>query len=121
LDLDLANDPDTVELIGNKTHFATRKLVFESGFTFDYLGQVMTQVTVASDGWLSFASTVPTFPANETIPSQALKAVHIAPFWDNLNTMSKGRVLAKLVDPDRYVIQWSGTSLDIGAVLDVES
>ena len=115
---DLSQDPQAEVLHGAGVATAVAPLVFEAGFLFDYLGTPMSQVQVASAGYLSFdTSSTAGSASNTALPNAATapKRVHIAPFWDSLHTRSSGRVLAKRFDPDTYVIQWDKVSVATGS------
>jgi len=117
-EFDLRDDPDAAVLIGGGTSVALPHLHFADGFTFPYLGREMSQVRVSSEGYLSFDLNVAAAtPHNQMLPddSPAFGHAHLAVFWDDLHMRSNGRVLAKKVGDDRYVIQWSHVSLNRGS------
>lgn len=120
---DLAFDPNVahpdVEVLHGPNVTSTAKtLVFKNGFTFNYMGKDMPHVQVANPGYLAFddapgsisTSNIP-LPVGEAATA-SLKRVHIAPFWDGMNTFTNGRVAAKYIDANTYVIQWTRTSLN---------
>lgn len=120
-DLDIKGTPGVTEIFGANVSGTTasttmKDLVFEDGFTFDYFGKSYDRLRLSVNGYLSFDPTVASQSSNSTMPNATVtyKKMHLAPFWDQLATFTYGRVLAKLVDPDTYVIQWSDVSLARG-------
>ncbi|HEY0839619.1 MAG TPA: hypothetical protein VGD74_05490, partial [Vulgatibacter sp.] len=102
-----------VPLIGPNVTNQIVDLAFQGGFTFPYMGVDRASVRVAQNGFLSFDPTTPgNLFANDVLPNAAgdKAKVHLAPFWDQLSTLTNGRVIAAPVDTDTYVIQWSGIS-----------
>ncbi len=86
------------------------------GFTFNFLGTDYTDVWVVSNGYLQFPGTGgphSTVYVNAPIPDPALPNGIVAPFWDDLNTLTAGDVYL-LVDgtaPNRRaVISWQNVS-----------
>jgi len=121
--LDISADPeaDTIHApIGTTSRISP--YTFDTGFDFDFMGSKKTSVMVSTSGYLSFDSSTSNSTANAELPSTstAPKRVHIAPFWDSLYTRQNGRVIAKRIDVDTYVIQWSGLSYSSGSSTSVE-
>jgi len=117
-DLDLALDPDAVVLHDAGAGAAMAVLTFDDDFTFPFMGSPKSNVRVSTDGYLSFDSgATSTSSSNQRIPNTAAtyKRVHIAPFWDDLHNRTSGRILAKRVGADAYVVQWSHVSLSQGS------
>ncbi|HWV37097.1 MAG TPA: hypothetical protein VN033_01325 [Vulgatibacter sp.] len=117
-EVDISLDPDVEVLHDAGAGSAMTVLTFDPDFAFPFMGKERTEVRVSTDGYLSFEPAATTSTgSNQRIPNTtaAYKRVHIAPFWDDLNTRTNGRVLAKRVDADTYVVQWSHVSLDQGS------
>jgi len=115
---DISADPDAIEIWGPGTTAGISEHQFTDGFTFDFLGTTMTSARISVEGYISFDSTATSSTGvNQFIPnnSTSYRRVHLAPFWDDLSTLTKGRVLAKQWDADTYVIQWSSMSLNLGS------
>ncbi|MCA8923591.1 MAG: IPT/TIG domain-containing protein, partial [Planctomycetes bacterium] len=53
------------------------------GFDFTFYGQTYSQVTVATNGYLTFGTAIA--PLNEPIPSDFPPNTLLAPFWDDLD------------------------------------
>ena len=121
-DLDLYDQPDVI-IVHETTNTtgisgAIKEVPFGGGFKFNYLGTDMDWVRISTEGYLSFDSTATSASgSNQLLPNSATayKRVHIAPFWEDLHTRIRGKVLAKLVNPDTFVVQWSQTSLNYGS------
>jgi len=118
--MDISQDEDVEVLYGSASTTGMKEVVFDEGFTFDFLGTPMSKMKVAVEGYISFDSgtTTGTVAANAIIPSDtaANRRINLAPFWDDFSTFSKGRVLVKKRDADTYVVQWSRVSLATGAL-----
>ena len=115
-DLDL--HPDARVLLGAGSDAQVADLDFVD-FTFPYFGVVHSSIRVATDGYLSFGRGE-SHPSNNPLPGMVSNAARanpaMAPFWDDIHTRLRGRILAKKIDADHYVIQWSGVSLRWGTV-----
>jgi hypothetical protein len=62
---------------------------FPIGFPFEFYGTTFTEFRVASNGFLSFTSTLTAY-GNTTLPSATGPKNLIAPFWDDLNLSAVG-------------------------------
>jgi len=111
-EFDLQNDPGATQLIGSGVDAQIVKVEWKD-FRFNYLGRDQDLVQISSEGYLSFDAAATNAPNNVSIPTTHAtnRRIHLAPFWDDLRTGATGGVFGKQVDPDRYVIQWSGMSL----------
>jgi len=120
-DYDLTTQDGVTVLIGANSDFVRAKLDFVD-FSFPYFGTNHDHIQVFTDGYLGW-DTVNSVGANVSIPNTTglnhTKA--IAPFWDDLHTWQSGRVLAKKIDADRYVIQWSRMSFRWGSTAAIEA
>jgi len=119
-DMDISNMEGTIELEGRPSQTtATHLLTFDPDFTFNFLGTPRTFVRVGTVGALSFEAGTSSLAAGNTmLPSSgtaAQKLIHLAPFWDTLNTRDSGRIYARRFDQDTYVIQWHRMSLTAGS------
>lgn len=79
------------------------------GFTFPFYGESQTQVTVASNGYLTFGGSGSAYQ-NEPIPSMAQPNRLIAPLWMDLNPSKRGsiHVQTRGAAPNReFVAQWT--------------
>lgn len=109
---DIRNDPNAVLLIGAGSDVTVVDHAFAGGFAFPYFGTTHTSVRVSTDGYLSFDTSTTTASINTRFPnSDSLsRQVHLAAFWDDLDTRSSGRVHALLASDGSYVFQWSNVS-----------
>ena len=113
---DLSQDPGATVVIGANVDNQNVTLSFDD-FTFPYFGTEHTSIRVATDGYLHWETSSTSTPGNQRIPnvSGSNPGKALAPFWDDLHTRQTGRVLAKKIGADRYVIQWSRVSLRWGS------
>lgn len=74
-------------------------------FQYNFFNNFYDQISVCSEGYISFDPTPLVFHRNRNIPSAVGPAGMIAPFWDNL---IDGRIYAKYDEENHYfIIQWS--------------
>lgn len=117
--LDLSEDPAAIELMSEAQE--SEVLVFEDGFSFDFLGVSHDRIQVGLHGVLNFDPSMQIATLRNTNPvliptTNAFRVAHLAPFWGQLNKRESGRVFAKRIDADTYVIQWSQMSLNAGSL-----
>ena len=74
-------------------------------FSFDFYGESKTDVTIASNGYLTFGTNGTDF-TNDGIPNTTSPDDLIAPFWDDLDPGSGGTV-HYLDDGNRFIVQWT--------------
>ena len=82
------------------------------GFNFPYHGSNKTQLRVSTNGFLTFdTSATSTGFNNMQLPSTAIKAPTIAPWWDDLYLKAnQGDIYCKRVDADTFVVTWHRVS-----------
>lgn len=86
---------------------------FDIGFPFPFFGFTAAQLAACENGWLALAPSSGTAHSNSALPSTSIPANAIAPFWNDLQQGSQGRILTKLFGtaPHRYrVVQWKDYS-----------
>jgi hypothetical protein len=77
-------------------------------FGFPWFGTLQTQLSVCSNGWLSFDMATPGFYSNENIPSNFSVNNMICAFWDDLYLPDGGQVY--YLDDSahgRVIFQWN--------------
>ncbi|MCX7835683.1 MAG: S8 family serine peptidase [bacterium] len=75
-------------------------------FVFPFLGHRFSQITVCTNGWLSFDNLDSSY-ANEPLPSNQFNTL-LAVFWDDLLVQSPGNIQILNDAPNqRYVIAWN--------------
>ena len=77
------------------------------GIDFPFYGNVYDELSVCSNGWLSFTSTSTEY-GNDPIPGTDEPHNLIVPFWDDLNpTLGDGEIyyLADTAN-ERFIVQW---------------
>jgi hypothetical protein len=85
-------------------------VVLPLGFTFNFFGNPKTTVGVASNGYLTFGTSLTDF-TNDPIPNTATPNDLIAPLWDDFNPALGGEVYAGTfgMAPNRaFVASWVG-------------
>jgi hypothetical protein len=77
-------------------------------FTFTFYGVDYEQVSICSNGWISFGDTDMSSFRNYTLPGPGGPSPMVAVFWDDLKTTSEGEVYSyhNQVD-DSFIIEWS--------------
>ncbi|MFC1851239.1 S8 family serine peptidase [candidate division CSSED10-310 bacterium] len=83
------------------------------GFTFCFYGEHYDQVTISSNGYLTFSDSGEEF-LNTPLPSEITPDTMIAVFWDDLEVPSADMVTYEVLGntPDRkLVIQWTNVPL----------
>jgi len=77
-------------------------------FTFNYFGAPVTEMSISSNGWLTFeagySGSSEYFPS--PLPDATAPASLVAPYWDDLTDMRT----CVLKQADRVVVQWDGAS-----------
>lgn len=112
-ELDLSSDPAAQQLIGANSNNQNIRLEFKNGFVFPFFGVELRSIQVTTDGFLSTTTAAST--NNADLPLAAHAGKLLLPFWDDLHTRVSGRVFAKPLGSDRYIIQWSRMSLGYGS------
>lgn len=74
-------------------------------FSFDFYGESKDEVTIGSNGYLTFGATGTAFQ-NSQIPSTDTPNDVIAPFWDDLNPSGGGSV-HYLADGNQFIVQYT--------------
>ncbi|MCA2977604.1 MAG: lamin tail domain-containing protein, partial [Myxococcaceae bacterium] len=107
---DLAMAPTARALFFANRDDDVATLTLPEGFTFPFVSRLATQVTVSTNGFVALGPSAPASPLNLDLsdPSYAGPPL-LAPFWDDLDLGTQGRVLWSLdsaVAPRRLTIQW---------------
>ncbi len=74
-------------------------------FPFRFYGITYTQVTVSSNGLISFSPLTSTFPNSHCVPTTTLPNNAIYAFWTDLDPSAHGAVWSKIVS-NSLVIEW---------------
>ena len=76
-------------------------------FTFIHYGEDFTEISVCSNGWMSFGSTFSFIPVNLQMPNAIDPNNMISAFWDDLNPASGGQVCTYYNTVDNtFIIEW---------------
>ncbi len=78
-------------------------------FTFQYYGEFFDEIAICSNGDVGLGG-APYWehqPRNTIIPCGLGPDAMIAPFWDDLNPSTAGKVLTKNMGDGRFVVEWS--------------
>ena len=79
-------------------------------FNFQYFGRTYDEITISSNGWVSFELCDIDYFYNYTIPMAMGPGALLAPFWDDLEVINNDsiRVYTKHDEENgRFIIQWS--------------
>ena len=77
-------------------------------FTFRFYGKPYDQISICSNGWISFGETEMTSFRNYQLPGAGGPSPMIAAFWDDLKLTNNGRVYTYFdFENKQYIIQWS--------------
>ncbi|BAS27042.1 PKD domain-containing protein [Limnochorda pilosa] len=78
-------------------------------WSFPFYGETKNQVSITSNGYLTFGSGTRGYYTNAPIPDTALPNDLIAPFWDDLNPEDGGAIYYHH-DPetDRFIVEYQG-------------
>ena len=76
-------------------------------FSFTFYGETYEQITVCSNGWISFGSTDQESFRNDHLPGVAGPSPMLAVFWDDLTADSGGAVYGYYdTNLNVYIVQW---------------
>ena len=81
-------------------------------FTFRFYGKDYDQITICSNGWISFGETEMESFRNYNLPGAGGPSPMLAVFWDDLTTTNGGDVFTKYIQPQNnipgmFIIEWS--------------
>jgi hypothetical protein len=80
--------------------------VLQLPFSFQFYGIQYDEITVSTNGWISFGDHEMSAFRNYSIPGAGGPSPMVAAFWDDLTTDGSGQVY-KLVTDDYVIIQWN--------------
>ena len=80
----------------------------ELPFPFTFYGEEYSQMTICTNGWISFGETNMESFRNYELPGAGGPSPMVAVFWDDLKTTGGGTV-NHYIDPDNeyYIVEWS--------------
>ena len=91
---------------GNGNGISTSSHAIDLPFTFKFYGIEYNQITINTNGWVTFGESNITSFRNYPIPGAGGPSPMIAAFWDDLKTSSNAEIYK--YESDHYlVIQWS--------------
>ncbi len=100
--LSTVNDDDG----NNQDDSQVINLPFENGFKF--YGETYDEITVCSNGWISFGETSMESFRNDHLPGAAGPSPMLAVFWDDLKLTNSGRVYTWYDSNNKvFIVQWS--------------
>ncbi|UCG68882.1 MAG: hypothetical protein JSV09_13995 [Thermoplasmata archaeon] len=76
------------------------------GFSFFYYDTFYTDVTICSNGWVSFIDDLNTDSVPDQIPDVSDPAGVIAPFWTDLDPSYPGAEVYYKFDVDKFIVTW---------------
>ena len=80
--------------------------VLQLPFTFQFYGIEYDEITVSTNGWISFGNHEMSAFRNYSIPGAGGPSPMVAAFWDDLTTDVSGQVYYKFEADDYVIIQW---------------
>ena len=91
---------------GNGNGISTSSHTIDLPFTFKFYGIEYNQITINTNGWITFGESNITSFRNYPVPGAGGPSPMIAAFWDDLKTSSNAEIYK--YESDHYlVIQWS--------------
>jgi hypothetical protein len=107
---DLTNAPAARALFFANRDNDVATLTLPNGFAFPFVTRLATQLAVSTNGFVALGPVAPSAPTNLDLsdPGYTGPAL-LAPFWDDLDLGTQGRVLWTLdeaIYPRRLTIQW---------------
>lgn len=107
---DLTNAPAARALFFANRDNDVATLTLPNGFAFPFVTRLSTQLAVSTNGFVAMGPVAPSAPTNLDLsdPGYTGPAL-LAPFWDDLDLGTQGRVLWTLdeaIYPRRLTIQW---------------
>jgi len=91
---------------GNGNNISNSSLVVDLPFPFTFYGVTYDQVTVNTNGWLSFGASILESFRNYPIPGAGGPSPMLAAFWDDLKTTSNAEIY-KYTGDNYFIIEWS--------------
>ncbi|MAX10009.1 MAG: hypothetical protein CMG13_03990 [Candidatus Marinimicrobia bacterium] len=91
---------------GNGNNISNSTKHVDLPFSFSFYGEEYNEVSVSSNGWLSFGHTNMESFRNYHVPGAGGPSPMVAAFWDDLKTDNDSGVYVFL-DSDYVVVQWS--------------
>lgn len=79
------------------------------GFDFKYYGVPQSKIYCSSNGFITFSSYTGNMFTNATIPNAATPNNYIAPYWDDLDGKTNGKVYYK-AEADKFIVQYTDWS-----------
>ena len=90
---------------GNGNSLSTTTDIVSLGFNFIFYGETYNEITVSTNGWISFGRNEMGSFRNYPVPGPGGPSPMIAVFWDDLKTTSGGEVWVRKSNQD-VIIQW---------------
>jgi subtilisin family serine protease len=80
---------------------------YDLGFDFPYYGNVYSQVSICTNGFITFEATSSAPYSNGAMPNSGSPDLMVAPFWDDLNPSQGGNIYYYHDAANaRFVVQW---------------
>ncbi len=104
VDLDLLGGGNNLGFSDNGRYGDETKVV-DLPFPFTFYGQEYEEISVCSNGWLSFGVSDLKFYRNWHLPAAGSPSAMVAAFWDDL---AEGQIFSQYdADNHQFIIQWS--------------
>ena len=108
IDQDEGGNGDLLNLSdgGDGNGISNSTITLDLPFTFKFYGIDYNQVSVSTNGWISFGETTIKSFRNYPIPGAGGPSPMVAVFWDDLKTTSNAEIY-KYNGDDHFIIEWS--------------
>ncbi len=107
IELNQSSNATSIEMFDDDTE------LIDLPFNFKYYGQTFSQISICSNGWLSFSSTWMTNFRNWSLPSPLGPKSLIAPYWDDLKGLPNGDSINPMhiyysydEENSKFIIEW---------------
>lgn len=108
--------PGTVLSLSDVAEGDDHSLIVSLPIAFKYYGEIYSEITVCTNGWIAMGRTTRVDFRNYALPAPLSPLTLIAPFWDDLITGAQGRICSWYdVVGHRFIVEWSHVQLLHGA------
>ena len=92
---------------GKGNNINNSSLIVNLPFPFTFYGITYNEITVNSNGWISFGESILESFRNYPIPGAGGPSPMLAAFWDDLTTTNNNTAIYKYSGDNYFIIEWS--------------